>query len=246
MNVEGRWLLLSTNTSEPCVGHEATDTASLSGSHNAVARSTWSLSGLVMPNGVPFLFEGPTQSRFYFIGGDHWIVRSGGDVVAALQQKQYSWWHIALAYLLIPGTIVSAGFILYFVTAKPEAYWAGLAAALAAGLPMFYIHRTEKIHLARKPTNTFVLRSGGAVEIQGKTYKPNVISGLTLEYTFYQSSGAQGDGGYSELDVVLVDGSIERRINLLSQTANLALKHARKLEQLTGMKLKRNSVARNH
>ena len=43
MNVEGQWLLLSTNTSEPCVGHEATDTASSSGSHNAVARSTWSL-----------------------------------------------------------------------------------------------------------------------------------------------------------------------------------------------------------
>ena len=39
MNVEGQWLLFSATTSEPCVGHEATDTAFSSGSRNAVARS---------------------------------------------------------------------------------------------------------------------------------------------------------------------------------------------------------------
>ena len=75
-------------------------------------------------------------------------------------------------------------------------------------------------------------------------YKINAISDLTFEYTFFQSTGVQGDGAYSELDIVLVDGTIERRINLLSQTTDWALKHARKLEQLTGIQLKRKSIAR--
>ena len=197
-----------------------------------------------MPNGIPFLFKGPTQSRFYFISGDHWFVRSGGNTVAALQQKQYSWWHFAMGYLLIPGTIASAGITLWIVTKKQEALWAGLAAAMAAGLPMLYIHRTEKTQLKRKPTNTFVLHTDGRVEIHGETYQIETLSELNLEYTFYQSSGAQGDAGYSELDVVLADGENERRINLLSQTSNWASKHARKLEQLTGIKVKRTSVAR--
>lgn len=197
-----------------------------------------------MPNRVPFLFGGPTQSRFYFIGGDHWIVSTDDANVVALQQKRYSWWHFALACLLIPGTIVVAGIALYFVTTKPEAVWVGLAAASAAGLPMFYIHRTEKIELGRKPTQTFVLRPDNVVEIQGEMYSIDANSDLTFEYTFYRSSGAQGDSGYSELDVVLVENSIERRINLLSQTSNWALKHARKLEQLTGIRLNRTTIDR--
>lgn len=197
-----------------------------------------------MSNGVPLLFRGPTPSRFYFIGGDHWIVRSDGDTVAALQQKQYSWWHFAMANLLIPGTTTLAGIILYLFTKEPMAFWALLAAATAAGLPMFYIHHTEKVHLARRPISTFVLRSDGIVEIQGEVLKVGAISDLTLEYTYYHSSGAQGDGGYSELDVVFMDGPRERRTNLLSQTANWALKHARKLEQLTGIQLKRTSIFR--
>ncbi len=197
-----------------------------------------------MPNGVPFLFGGPTRSRFYFIGGDHWYVRSDGDFIAALQQKQYSRWHFALRYLLIPGLIVSGGTILYLFLAEPGAFWAGLAASIVAWLPLFYIYRTEKTQLERKPTNTFVLRSENHLEIQGETYKINSISDLSFEYTFYHSSGAQGDGGYSELDVVLADGAIERRINLLSQTSKSALKHARQLEQATGIKLNRTSTAR--
>ena len=126
----------------------------------------------------------------------------------------------------------------------PEAFWAALAAAFTAGLPMFYIYRTEMAYLNRKPTDTFILRPGGVVEVQGETYRVNSISDLTLLYTFHRPSGAQGDSGHSELDIVLVDGSIKRKINLLSQTSNWALKHTRKLEQLTGIRVERNAVAR--
>ena len=199
-----------------------------------------------MPHGVPFLFEGPTPSRFYFIGGDHWVVRTDEDIVAALQQKHYPWWQFALAYLLIPGTIASAGIALYFVTGKQGALWGGLAAALAAGFPMFYIHRTEKTHLARKPINVFVLRSDDAVEIQGEAYEINTISDITFEYTYYYQrvTNAESSSSFSELDVILFDKSTERRINLLSQTSDWALKHARQLERLTGARLKRTSVVR--
>ena len=176
--------------------------------------------------------------------GDHWDVSASSGMVAGLQRKQYSRFHFAFSFLLIPGIIFAAGFAIYLVTAKPEALWAGLAASFAAGLPMYYIYRTEKSILDIAPINTYVLRHNGDIEIQGKTYQINTLSDLTLEYTYYQSSGAQGEGGHSELDVVLAGGETECRINLLSQTSDWALKHTRKLEQLTGLQVKRTSVAR--
>ena len=189
-------------------------------------------------------FEGPTPSRFYFLN-NYWVVSSDEEnVVAALRQKQYSWQRVVLAYLLIPGIIASTGIVIYWFTAKPMAFWGSLVASLAAGLPMFYIQRTERKQLARTPNDTFVLRSNGTVDIQGETHKINSVADLTFEYTYYQSTGAQGDGGYSELDVVILVGAQESRNNLLSVDSSLALHHARKLEQFTGIKLKRISIAR--
>ena len=197
-----------------------------------------------MSNEVPFPFEGPTSSRFYFISGDHWIVRSDGDMIAGLQKKQYAWWHFALGVLLIPGLIASAGIVMYLFTEKQAAIWGGLAASLAAGLPMFYLYRTEMAQLDRTPRNTFVLRSDGTAEIQGETFHINSISDLAFEYRFYQSSGAQGDGGYCELDVVLADGPTERRFSLLSQASNLALKHTRQLQKLTGIQVRHGTITK--
>jgi hypothetical protein len=198
-----------------------------------------------MPNGVPLFFEGATPSRFYFIGGDHWIVEPGdGDVVALLRQKRYAWWQFALSYLAIPGTIIALTATIAFAASMPEAFWAGIACGVAAGLPMIYIHWNEWKQLNRKPVEIFVLRSDNCLHINGDAYHASNISDLKLEYTFYQPSGAQGDAGCSELDVVFLDGTRERRINLLSQTSNWAWKHARKLQQLTDIELKRTSVAR--
>ena len=85
-----------------------------------------------------------------------------------------------------------------------------------------------------------------AVEIQGEAYEINTISDITFEYTYYYQrvTNAESSSSFSELDVILFDKSTERRINLLSQTSDWALKHARQLERLTGARLKRTSVAR--
>ena len=190
-----------------------------------------------MSDEVPFPFGGPTPTRFYFNCGDHWVVCSDGDMIAGLQKKQYSWWHLAVSYFLIPGIIATAGIVLYFFTGRQAAIWAGLAASLAAGLPMFCLYRTELAQLERTSQNTFVLRSDHSVEIQGEMYQIDSISDLTLEYRYYRYVDAEGESGYSELDVVIADGMTERSINLLSQTSNWALKHTRKLEKLTGIEV---------
>ena len=91
-----------------------------------------------------------------------------------------------------------------------------------------------------------MLRSDNAVEIQGEAYKINTISDITFEYTHYYQrvTNAESSSSFSELDVILFDKSTERRINLLSQKSDWALKYARQLERLTGARLKRKSVAR--
>lgn len=197
-----------------------------------------------MRSGVPFLFKGPTPSRFYFLG-DHWLVEAGEpDVVAVLRRKEYTWWQFALSFLAIPSAIVILAAIVFVTTSSIEFFWAGVCAAFAAGLPMFYIQKTEQKQLERTPLETIVFGVDDWIRIQGKTYESSTISGLNLVYTYYQSTGAQGDAGYSELDIVFVEGNQEHRINLLSQTADWAGRHARKLQQLTGVQLCRNSVAR--
>ena len=197
-----------------------------------------------MPNGVPFFFEGATPSRFYFIGGDHWTVERGdGDVVALLRQKNYAWWQIVLSYVFLPGTIIILAASIAYAASMPEAFWVGLACAFAAGGPALYIQVNERKQLQRKPAETFVLRSNDCMQINGESYVTSTISNLRFEYTHYQSSGAQGDSGCSELDIVFTEGDREHRINLLSQTSNWAWRHARKLRQLTGIKLNRASVA---
>ena len=97
------------------------------------------------------------------------------------------------------------------------------------------------------PTDAFILRSNGIVEILGTPYKNIRISELTFEYTYYHqssSAGAESSQSYSELDVAFVEKSIKHTVNLLSQKSDWALKHARKLEKLTGVALKRTAVAR--
>ena len=197
-----------------------------------------------MSNGVPFPFEGPTSSRFYFICGDHWVVRSDGDMIAGLQKKQYGRWHFAVGCLLIPVIIASAGIAIYIYTAQQAAIWSGLVAASAAGLPMFYLYRTELAQLDRTPQDTFVMQSDRTAHIQGESFQINSISDLTFEYTRYSFPDPEVSGAYSELDIVIADGDTERRINLLAQTDNWALKHARKLEKLTGIQLKRFSICK--
>ena len=198
-----------------------------------------------MSDKAPFPFEGPTRSRFYFNCGDHWVVRTDDEMIAGLLKKQYPRWHFAVGCLLIPLIIFSAGIAIYSFTGKPLAIWSGLAASLAAGVPMFFIYRSELAHLDELPRNTFVLRSDHSVVILDETYEIDSISDLTFQYTYYRCVDFEGSSGYSELDVELADGSETRRFNLLSQTSNWALKHARKLEKLTGIPVQRKTITRN-
>ena len=191
---------------------------------------------------VPWLFRGPTPSRFYFISGDHWLVTADVDKTVLLRRKEYSSWQIAIARYLIPTTIATCGVVLYRFTGVPLALVGTLGSALAAGIPIYYINRIEHLQLEREPVELLAMRSDGTFEIRGEVYGDATSSDLFLEYTYYYTVWDSGSSNYSELDVVVIDGSQKRRINLLAQASDWALKHAIKLQRFSGLELKRKQV----
>lgn len=198
-----------------------------------------------MPNSKPNFSMGPKSSRYYFAGGDHWLVRPGDDgEIAVLETKNYGWWQFFKPCFLIPGIIVLVGVAICVITAKQMALWAFPIIALAIACTMFVTYRKEWVQLIALPRQILVLRSSDVVVIKGEAYPIESTSDLSFEYTFYPSGTARGLGAFSELDVVINDGQKNCKIDLLSQKSNWALKHARKLHELTGIQLIRNVVAK--
>ena len=188
---------------------------------------------------VPIFFRGPTPDQFYFIYSNHWVVyedvRNG--VVVGLRRKTYTWWRLAVMYLAMPVVIAIIGTVFFLFVPQLSALLGILIAGLGATIPNLYIQWTEQSRLARLPRDPFVLRDDGSVAILGRRYRSDEFSSIEFHCTLAESSGAQGDFGHSELEVLVHDGEECQQFNLLAQTSNWAQKHAKKLADISKFKL---------
>jgi len=188
--------------------------------------------------------DGPNPNRYYFAGGDHWIAQENENGSIALKRKHYRWLQFFGPCFVMPALIFVAGLALYFATGNQAALFALASLALITKLIVFFIYRIEWVELHKQPVHIFEWHPSGKFEIMGVPYTSESKNEITLQYSFFQSGTARGFGAFSELDVVIDDGSQKRKINILSQKSNWALKHARRLHQFTQIPLARNVFAK--
>lgn len=187
----------------------------------------------------------PSQQRYFFAGGDHWIVRQGDDgATVILEQKRYRWWQFFTPCFVLPVIIALLGGIHFVTVGNLQAFLLAVFFAIVIACLLIAFYRIEWTRLQQQPKQVFVWQSDQDTEIMGKRYKAISCADMTFEYTFFQHGTLPGKGSFSELKVAVGDGSARKEILLLSQKSNWALKHARKLNQLTKIPLKRMVVAR--
>lgn len=143
-----------------------------------------------------------------------------------------------MGYMFIPGVILLTGAIVEFGCSVDWFFAASAVAAAAAGFPIAYLLTHELGQLAKQPVDLCIVYSDGAVLVDGRLIEGQCHSNFRFEYRYYTSSGGQhADAGYSELDFVVLENDVETRFELLSQTADWALKHAKKCRNYLASRL---------